>query len=82
MDGWMEEGGGCYDYCVLMYHVAFPSDDINQYPSISPIWSRLNMLSSNAYLQLSLRIVIDFPSFLPPLVTVGRLGSDSGGWTA
>jgi hypothetical protein len=22
---------------------------------------------------------IDFPSFLPPLVTVGRLGSDSGG---
>jgi hypothetical protein len=36
------------------------------------------MPSLNAYLRLSLCIVIDFASFPPPLVTVGRLGSDSG----
>jgi hypothetical protein len=36
------------------------------------------MPSLNAYLRLSLCTVIDFASFLPPLVTVGRLGSDSG----
>ena len=30
------------------------------------------------HIHTSLLTVIDFPSFLPPLVTVGRLGSDSG----
>ena len=79
MDGWID--AVLYlSSNVLMYHVAFPSNDTNQYSSISSIWFRLNYVPFLQCLHTTFTShgLIDFPSFLPPLMTVGRLGSDSG----